>query len=113
MPAQFQLKTAKNGKHYFNLMAQNGQVILTSQMYKSKASVKNGIESVRKNGPDSLRYDFRKDRRGECYFVLKAANHQIIGTSESYPTQKVMEKGVRSVIRNSGKAKLKDLTSQP
>ncbi len=40
---------AKNGKHYFNLVAKNKQVIGTSQMYASKASVEKGIQSVRAN----------------------------------------------------------------
>ena len=46
---KFEIKVAKNGEYVFNLKAANGQVILTSQMYKSKASCENGIASVKKN----------------------------------------------------------------
>ena len=46
MPSKFQIKKAKNGKHFFNLLASNGEVILTSQMYASKATAKKGIASV-------------------------------------------------------------------
>ena len=35
----------------FNLKADNGQVIATSEVYTTAASCKNGIESVRKNAP--------------------------------------------------------------
>lgn len=44
---------AKNGKWHFNLKATNGQVIGSSQMYASKDSMENGIESVKKNGSTS------------------------------------------------------------
>ena len=36
------LKTAKNGQFMFNLKAANGQVILTSEMYTTKAAAENG-----------------------------------------------------------------------
>ena len=49
--ARVDMLVAKNGKPYFNLKAPNGQVIGASQMYASKASMKNGIKSVAKNAP--------------------------------------------------------------
>lgn len=49
----FELKKAENGKFHFNLKAGNGQIVATSQMYASKESALNGIESVRKNAPDA------------------------------------------------------------
>lgn len=49
----FELKKAANGKFHFNLKASNGQVIASSQMYKSKATAMNGIESVRKHAADA------------------------------------------------------------
>ena len=44
---------AKNGKPFFNLIAKNKQIIGTSQMYASKASMENGIASVKANAPDA------------------------------------------------------------
>ena len=49
----FETKTSSNDKHYFLLMATNGQVVGQSQMYASAASCKSGIESVQKNAPDA------------------------------------------------------------
>ena len=37
----------------FDLKATNGQVIATSEVYETKASCENGIESVRKNAPEA------------------------------------------------------------
>lgn len=46
----FQKKTSSNGKFYFYLKAQNGQIIATSNYYESEAGRDNGIESVKLNG---------------------------------------------------------------
>lgn len=48
---KFELKTAKDGQFYFNLTAKNGQVIATSEMYKSKEAALNGINAVKENAP--------------------------------------------------------------
>lgn len=48
---KFELKTAKDGQFYFNLTAKNGQVIASSEMYKSKEAALNGINSVKENAP--------------------------------------------------------------
>ena len=49
----YERKISKNEKHYFNLKAKNHQVIGTSEMYESVASMENGIESVKKNAPEA------------------------------------------------------------
>ena len=51
MAAKFEVYKDKKGDFRFRLVASNGQVIATSQGYKSKASCMKGIESVRKNAP--------------------------------------------------------------
>ena len=51
--ARFDRKTASNGKPFFNLLASNGQIIGSSQMYETEASRDNGIASVKTNAPDA------------------------------------------------------------
>jgi uncharacterized protein YegP (UPF0339 family) len=53
MAAKFELKKNAKGQFHFNLKAGNGEIIATSEMYESKASAKNGIESVKKNAADA------------------------------------------------------------
>jgi uncharacterized protein YegP (UPF0339 family) len=53
MAGKFELKQAASGQFHFNLKAGNGEIIATSEMYESKASAKNGIESVKKNAADA------------------------------------------------------------
>ena len=50
---KFELYQDKAGEFRFRLKARNGEVIATSEGYKSKASSENGIESVKKNAPDA------------------------------------------------------------
>ncbi len=50
---KFVITIRKNGEYQFNLKATNGQIIGSSEMYESKASCENGIESVKKNAPEA------------------------------------------------------------
>lgn len=101
MAGKFELKTTSAGKFRFNLKAGNGQIILTSETYESKASAQNGIESVKKNAGDDGRYERKESSHGKPYFVLKAGNGQIIGQSEMYESKASMENGVESVKKNA------------
>ena len=96
----FVIKQATNGEHYFNLKADNYQVILTSQMYSSKPACFNGIESVRNNCNDDSRFERKESVNNKHYFVLKATNGQIIGNSEMYASKAGMENGIESVKKN-------------
>jgi uncharacterized protein YegP (UPF0339 family) len=49
MAAKFELYKDRGGKYRFRLKAPNGQIIASSEGYNSKASAKNGIESIKKN----------------------------------------------------------------
>ncbi len=53
----FQRKTAANGKHHFNLLSRNKQIVGSSQMYASKTSMEKGINSVRTNAPKAVLMD--------------------------------------------------------
>jgi uncharacterized protein len=110
MAGKFELKTAKSGQFHFNLLAGNGQVILSSEMYESKASAQNGIESVKKNAADDSRYDRLESSNGKPYFTLKAGNNQVIGKSEIYESIASRENGIESVKKNGPDAAVTDLT---
>ena len=101
MAGKFELKVAKNGKYHFNLLAGNGQIILSSEMYESKSAAENGIASVSKNAADDSRYDRLTSKGGDPYFTLKAGNGQVIGKSEMYKSASSMENGIESVKKNA------------
>jgi uncharacterized protein YegP (UPF0339 family) len=107
MPGKFELYKDKGGKFRFRLKASNGQIILTSQGYKTKVSAKNGIGSVQRNATVDARFE-RKDSKGKFMFNLKATNGQVVGTSERYETQKACENGIKSVAKNAPDARIDD-----
>ncbi|HQZ95252.1 MAG TPA: YegP family protein [Pyrinomonadaceae bacterium] len=101
MAGKFELKVSANGKYHFNLKAGNGQIILSSEMYESKAAAENGIASVQKNGGDDARFERKESSNGKPYFNLKASNGQVIGKSEMYESVASMENGIESVKKNA------------
>ena len=58
--ARFEQKQSKKAEPYFVLLAANKQVIGKSEMYSSKASMLNGIASVKKNAPSARIEDLAK-----------------------------------------------------
>lgn len=110
MAGTFELKGTESHEFMFNLKAANGEVILTSQRYKAKSSAEEGIASVRANAEKDERFERRTSVADEPYFVLKAANGQVIGTSEMYSSAAALEKGIASVQTNAPGAKLNDNT---
>ncbi|CAN7472367.1 YegP family protein [Polaromonas sp. LjRoot131] len=101
MAGKFELKKSKNDKYFFSLLAGNGQKILASEMYETKASAVNGIESVKKNAPDDSRYDRLEGKDGSPYFTLKAGNGQVIGVSEMYSSASARDNGIASCKANA------------
>ncbi len=110
MSGWYEISQAKDGQYRFVLKAGNGEIILTSELYKAKASAQNGIASVQKNSPDDSRFDRLEAKNGKPYFNLKAANHQIIGTSQFYSGDAARDNGIESVKKNGPSDKVKDLT---
>lgn len=97
----FNVKTGADGQFYFNLKAANGQIILGSEGYTTRAACDNGIESVRKNAPEDGRYDKKESTNGKHYFNLKAGNGQVIGKGQMYADAAGRDNGIESVKTNA------------
>ena len=93
----FAITKGANDQFYFRLVAGNEQTVLSSEGYSRKASAENGIASVVNNGADEEAYEVREAKDGRSYFVLTAANHQVIGQSEYYASKYNAQRGIRSV----------------
>ena len=107
-------KTATGFK--FDLKAGNGEVIATSEVYKTKTSCLKGIESVKNNSvlaeiedqteagferKINPKFEIYKDKAGEYRFRLKAKNGQIIATGEGYKAKASCLNGIESVKKNA------------
>ena len=111
----------------FDLKATNGQVIATSQVYKTLKSCKNGIASVIKNAAIAEienqtteeyetikhpKFEVYKDKADQFRFRLKAKNGQIIAIGEDYTTLRKCLNGVASVKKNAPDSPIIDLPPQ-
>ncbi|MDP2269172.1 MAG: DUF1508 domain-containing protein [Archangium sp.] len=95
---KFETFKGLDGKYYFHLKANNGQIVLQSQGYTTKTSATNGIASVRTNGINRDRFEVRAAADGQSYFVLKAVNGAVIGRSEMYVTNSNAQNGIAVVM---------------
>ncbi|NNA20782.1 YegP family protein [Pseudomonas lundensis] len=108
MSGWYELSKTSNGQFRFVLKAANAETILVSEQYSTHEAAKKGIASVQANSPLDERYDRKVAKDGKPYFNLKAANHQIIGTSEQYSTEAAREKGIASVKSNGPTTVIKE-----
>ena len=112
MAGKFVLKKTKTGNFLFNLVASNGQNILSSESYKSRSAALNGIESVRKNAGKASNFEERRGSNNKPYFVLLASNKEVIGKSQMYASASNMRSGMASVKANARSAALEDTTTK-
>ena len=106
---KFEVYQDARSEYRFRLKASNGQKILASEGYTTKASCMNGIESVRTNSKDDSKFDRKVSSNGKHYFNLKASNGQVIGTSEMYESSSGMENGIESVKSNAPSAPVEEV----
>ena len=118
---KFQTKKTASGGFVFNLLAGNGQVVATSEVYNKLGAPPNRPASAQRNAPaagvadqtvenpDKMRnpkFEDYADKAGKTRFRLKAANGQVIAVGEAYETKKAALAGVASVKKNAPGAKV-------
>lgn len=111
MAGRFEIYTDKAGDFRFRLKASNGQGVLMSEGYKSKANARKGAESVQKNCDDPDRFEKKSTGSGKYRFSLKAENQQVIGQSENYESATARDNGIEAVGRAAKGAEIVDLTA--
>jgi uncharacterized protein YegP (UPF0339 family) len=112
MAGWYELSKSSDGQFRFVLKAGNAETILISELYRTKAAAENGIASVQANSPLDARYDRKAAGNGKPYFTLKAANHQIIGSSQMYASEAARDAGIESVKANGPTKTVKDGTAE-
>lgn len=110
MAGKFTIKKASDGQFFFRLQAGNGEIILKSELYAARASAEKGIASVKANAGNESRYERKTAKNGEEMFNLKAANGEIIGTSETCSSASARDRGIASVMTNAPDAAVNDET---
>lgn len=97
----FKLVKTKSGKFTYRLVASNGQIILSGDLYGSRKAAESAIKTVSEFAQTDNNFERRDTARGEYYFVLKDFNGRVIGKSEPYASQAGRENGIWSVKRNA------------
>lgn len=108
MTGWFELSKSSDGQYRFVLKAGNAETILTSELYKARASAEAGIASVQANCANEARYERKTSSNGKAFFNLKAANSQVIGSSQLYASESSREGGIASVKANGTTTTIKD-----
>ena len=108
MAGWFEMSGSSDGQYRFVLKAGNGETILASELYKARDSATRGIASVQANCATDDRYDRKESSNGKFYFTLRAANHQVIGTSQMYTTASGRNGGIESVKTNGSTEDIRD-----
>jgi hypothetical protein len=111
---QFDVKQASNGDYFFNLLAQNGEVIGTSELYASKSNAERGARTVRalvrlsrnatQGAPRRESFELFKGEDGKSYFHLRAGNGEIMLGSQGYTAAASARGGIASVVANGTEA---------
>jgi uncharacterized protein YegP (UPF0339 family) len=112
MAGKYVLHAAGKEQFHWDLKAANAETILSSQLYVAKGGAETGIESCRTNSGADASYTRMISRDTQAYFVLKAANGEIIGTSQMYSSDAARDLGIASCRENGPSAVTQDDTAK-
>ena len=113
---KYVITLSPKGKYHFNLVAGNGEIILSSQMYASQRGALKGIKSVTVNAPaaevadltakkpvkaSNPKFEIFEGKDKKFYFRLIARNAKAIGSSEGYNDMTACKNGIKSVKKNA------------
>lgn len=110
MAGKYVLHPAGDAQFHWDLKGVNSRTILSSQLYASKANAEAGIKSCRTNSGDEKHYEKLVGKDSSPYFVLKAANGEIIGTSQMYSSESSRDHGISSCVENGPTGAIHDAT---
>ena len=119
---RFIIRKVKTG-YKFDLFAPNGEEILTSEVYSSRAACEKGIFSVQKNAPSAPvedeteasgtmpnpKFQLYQDRSGRFRLRLRSRNGKTIAISDAYVTKSGCRDGIDSVKEYAAQAALEEV----
>jgi uncharacterized protein len=94
MNGKYTVSLVGTSEYHWGLTARNAQTMLTSKIYAAKAGAETGIETCRENSANEARYERVGANDSRYYFLLRAADGEIIGTSETYHTLHAREQAI-------------------
>lgn len=110
MAGKYLIHAAGKDQFHWDLKAGNAETILSSEMYSAKQGAETGIESCRANSSKDTSYSRLTSKNIQPYFVLKAANGEIIGTSQMYGSEAARDHGITACMKEGPSAVTQDGT---
>ena len=99
-------KIVQEGSNYFaRLIASNGSTLLQTENYKSLSSLKNGIETIKKN-IELGNFAVSIDKNGHYRYKLFNLSNRLIFVSQDFSSKAKCESGIESVKRFSKDAQV-------
>lgn len=98
MVGKWIIKEKGEGEFVAFLYANNGEIMLTSEIYTSEESARAGIDTIRKNVDGGTFVNY-KDKNKNFYFKLKSVKNRILCVSETYKSEALAESAKESVKR--------------
>lgn len=110
MSSKFDIFTGKNGQFYFHFKSSNGEIILASEAYTTKEACKKAVEAVKKYATEEKYFEKKDTGNDKHMFNLKAANGEVIGSSQIYSSTESRQKGIDSLKKGVAAAIIHDLS---
>jgi uncharacterized protein len=104
--------TGSDGRYYFILVASNGQIILSSEGFTTDYERDSSIHAIHAKMILSSSFEKKMSSDGKYYFILRAADGEIIGHSELYGSAAGRDNGIEAVINNARYAEV-EMTNSP
>lgn len=92
------IEKENEGEFVSKLLASNGEVMLTSEIYTTAEGARNGIETIIR-GVESGNFVIYQDKNKNYYYKIKSANNRLLCAGEIYKTKDGCLKAVESVKR--------------
>ena len=87
-----------DGEFVSKLLASNGEVMLTSEIYTTEEGARNGIATIIR-GVESNNFIVYQDKNNNYYYKIKTANNRLLCAGEIYKAKDACLKAVESVKR--------------
>lgn len=84
------------GEYVAHLYANNGKLLLTSEVYSTYKGALSGIATIKRNA-EKDNFDMHCDKNGRYYYKLKSSTNKLLCVGEVYPSKQSCIKSIGSV----------------
>ena len=102
----FVLRYHRSTHYFFVLRAPDEATLLIGKGYATRLEALHAIDTLRLVAARDDQYQRLTSATGRPYFTLRAANEEVLATSETYSTQALREEAIEAVKRYAATAAL-------